>query len=328
MNNSISNLLDFFKLGKIRNNNRIVVFLVCLSFATTFWFFNALSKNYTTTVSYPVKFTNPPANRFLAEKTPEKLELEINGQGFALLRDKLFSFAPIKLDIEDITKDMDPNSGVYNVTSRNLISGITDQLNDEIKVSNIYPETLTIVLDSLITKTVPVELDVNIDFEPQFNLKSPVSTTPYEVKITGPAILLNKISVVKTKVNIANKLNSSVSQEIELLHPDKTTISPEKVSLFIDVEEYTEKEIRIPIEILHKPEKARIKLFPSELKVVFNVGLSRFENIKPSDFGASIDCDSIVKDANNLTINLYKKPEFIQSVRFVPEKVEFLIETN
>jgi YbbR domain-containing protein len=223
---------------------------------------------------------------------------------------------------------MDSNSGIYKVTSRNLISRITDQLKDEIKISNINPEILTIVLDSLITKTVPVELDINLEFEPRFNLKSPVSTTPDEVEITGPAILLDKISVLKTKVNIINKLQASVSQEIELIHPDKTTISPEKVNLFIDVEEYTEKEIRIPIEILNKPEKARITLFPSELKVVFNVGLSRFENIKPSDFRASIDCDSIVKDLNNLTINLYKKPDFIQNLRFVPEKVEFLIETN
>ena len=328
MNNSITNLLDFFKLGKIRNNSRIVVFLICLSIATTLWFLNALSKNYSTTVSYPVKFTNPPANRFLAEKPPEKLELEINGQGFALLRDKIFSFAPIKLDIEDITKDMDSSSGIYKVTSRNLISKITDQLNDEIKISNINPEILTIVLDSLITKTVPVKLDVNIDFEAQFNLKSPISTTPDTVEITGPAILLNKISVIETKVNIINKLNTTFKQEIELLHPDKTTISPAKVSLLIDVEKYTEKEIRIPIEILNKPKNAKIKLFPSELKVVFNVGLSRFESIKPSDFEASIDCDSIVKDVNNLTVNLYKKPEFIQGLRFVPEKVEFLIESN
>ena len=328
MNSKISNFSEYFNVGKTRNKNRAVVFLVCLSIATTLWFFNALSKNYSTTVSYPVKFTNPPANRFLAEKTPEKLDLEIDGQGFTLLRDKLFSFAPIKLDIEDITKNLDSNSGIFKVTSRNLISGITDQLNDEIKITNIYPEILTIVLDSLITKTIPVELDLTIDFEPQFNLKSAITTTPDEVKITGPAILLNKISVLKTKVNITNKLNASIIQKIDLIHHDKTTISPEKVSLVIDVEKYTEKEMRIPIEILHKPEKARIKLFPSELKVVFNVGLSRFENIKPSDFGASVDYNSIVKDVNYLTINLYKKPEFIQGLRFVPEKVEFLIETN
>jgi hypothetical protein len=58
------------------------------------------------------------------------------------------------------------------------------------------------------------------------------------------------------------------------------------------------------------------------------VGLSRFENIKTSDFGASVDYSKIVDDVNNLAVELYKKPEFIQDLRIVPEKVEFLIEAN
>ncbi len=328
MNKNSSKISEFFNVGKIRNNNRIVVFLICLAIATTLWFFNALNKNYSAEISYPVRFINSPAKRFMAEKTPSKLDLEVNGQGFTILRIKMLPLSPIKIDVDNVTKDLDSNSGTYKITSSNLISQITEQLNSEIKITKIYPEVLSIVLDSLATKTIPIELDVNIDFEPQFNLKSPVSTIPQEVKITGPAILLRKISVIKTKVNIMNKLNSSIKQEIELIHPDKTTISPEKVSLLIDVEKYTEKELRIPIEILHKPGNAHIKLFPSEIKVVFTVGLSRFENIKISDFAASVDYNSIVKDVNNLTISLYKKPEFIQDLRFVPEKVEFLIERN
>ena len=139
---------------------------------------------------------------------------------------------------------------------------------------------------------------------------------------------MEKIPVLKTKVNILNKLNSSISQEIELIHPERTTISPEKVSLKIEVEKYTEKELKIPIEILNNPGNVRIKLFPSELKVLFTVGLSKFENIKTSDFGASVDYNSIIKDVNNLTVTLDKKPEFIQGIRIIPEKVEFLIETN
>ena len=328
MNKNFSDISEYFKVGNLRNNRRIVVFIVCLFIATSLWLLNALSKDYSSVIAYPVKFVNPPANRFLAEKTPTKLDLDIDAQGFTLLRFKFLSFAPIKLDVEEITKNMESNSGTIKVSSRNLISEITDQLGSEIRITNITPEVLNIILDSLITKTVPVELDINVDFESQFNLKNPISTIPESVKITGPTIVLDKISVLKTKVNIVNKLNSSIHQDIELIHPDKTTISPEKVSLVIDVEKYTEKELKIPIEILNKPNNARIKLFPSELKVLFTVGLSRFENIKVSDFGASVDYKSIVDDVNSLAITLYKKPEFIQGIRFIPEKVEFLIETN
>jgi len=328
MNKNLTDISDYVKVVKLRNNRRIVVFLICLAIATSLWFLNALGKNYSATITYPVKYINAPKNQFLADITPVKIDIEADGQGFTLLRHKLLSFSPITLDIEEITKNLNSKSGTYSVLSKNLIGNIAEQFNNDIKITAVTPEILEIVLDSLISKTVPVELDINVDFVPQFNLKSAIATNPEKVKITGPTFVLDKISAVKTKVNIINKIEASIRQEIDLIHPGKTTISPEKVTLIIEVEKYTEKELKIPIEIKNKPDKVRIKLFPSEVKVLFTVGLSRFESIKPSDFRASVDYNSIVTDVNNLNITLYKKPEFIQGIRFSPEVVEFLIERN
>lgn len=328
MKRNIGDILNYIKVVNLRNNNRIVVFLICLLIATTLWLLNALSKDYSATISYPVKFENPPENRFLAGEIPNKLELNVDAQGFTLLRHKLFAYSPVTLDIEEITRNMTTNTNIYRVTSQNLISRIEDQLSNELSITYISPEILVIVMDSLSTKTIPVQLDITVDYEQQYYLKSPISIQPDSVEITGPTIIMNNISVLKTKVNIANKLNTSVHQEIELIHPDKTTISPSKIALNIDVEKYTEKELKIPVEILNKPENASIKLFPSELKVVFTVGLSRFESISVSDFGASVDYNSINNEVNNLDVNMYKVPDFIQGIRIIPERVEFLIETN
>jgi YbbR domain-containing protein len=328
MNKNFTDISDYVKVVKLKNNSRIAVFLICVAIATTLWFLNALGKDYSATVSYPVKFVNPPNKRFLANNIPLKLDLKLEGQGFTILRYKLMSFSPVTIDIEQVTNNLESNSGTYKVLSKNLIREVSSQLSSDIQINEINPEILEIVLDSLITKTVPVELDIDVEFVPQFNLKNPIKTVPDKVKITGPAIALEKISAVKTKVNITNKLETGISQEIELIHPERTTISPEKVELIIEVEKYTEKELKIPVEIIHKPEKVRVKLFPSEVKVLFTVGLSRFESIKPADFGVSVDYNSIVENATNLNIVLYKKPDFIQGIRLNPEKVEFLIEKN
>ena len=328
MDKNITNISDYVKIVKLRNNKRVIVFLICLAIATTLWFLNALGKDYAATVSYPVKYVNPPDNRFLANQTPVKLDLKIEGQGFTIIRYKMMSFSPIILDIEQVIANLESNSGTYRVPGKNLIREVSSQLSTEIQINEISPEILEIVLDSLITKTVPVELDIEVEFVPQFNLKNPIKTVPDKVDITGPAIAMENISAVKTKVNITNKLETGISQEIELIHPERTTISPEKVNLIIEVEKYTEKELKIPVEIIHKPDKVRIKLFPSEVKVLFMVGLSRFETIKPADFAVSVDYNSITENANNLNILLYKRPDFIQGVRLNPEKVEFLIEAN
>ena len=328
MNKNFTEISDYVKVVKLRNNKRVAVFLICLAIATALWFLNALGKDYSATVSYPVKYVNPPGKRFLANNTPVKLDLKIQGQGFTILRYRMMSFSPIILDIEQVTNNLEPNSGIYKVQSKDLIREISSQLSSEIQINEINPEILEIVLDSLITKTVPVELDIQVEFVPQFNLKNPIKTVPGKVNITGPAIVLEKIQVLKTKVNVTNKLESGLSQEIELIHPERTTISPEKVNLIIEAEKYTEKELKIPIEIIHKPDKVQIKLFPSEVKILFTVGLSRYETIKPADFGVSVDYNSIVDNVNNLDILLHKKPGFIQGIRLNPEKVEFLIETN
>jgi len=202
MDKNITDISDYVKIVKLRNNKRVIVFLICLAIATTLWFLNALGKDYAATVSYPVKYVNPPDNRFLANQTPVKLDLKIEGQGFTIIRYKMMSFSPIILDIEQVIANLESNSGTYRVPGKNLIREVSSQLSTEIQINEISPEILEIVLDSLITKTVPVELDIEVEFVPQFNLKNPIKTIPDKVDITGPDIAMENISAVKTKVNI------------------------------------------------------------------------------------------------------------------------------
>lgn len=327
----IKNIADIpgdFEIRKLRNNKRVAVFLICLLISTVLWFLNALSKNYHTVITYPVRFVNPPQNRFLSGNPTGTLQLSVEGKGFVLLKHKLLTFSPVALDITEMIKNNAPVAGIYNIPAQNLRNTIADQIGTDLSLSFIRPEWIEIILDSLTSKKVPVEIDLEVEFAPQMHLKNKVTINPEQVEITGPAIVLEKISSVKTKVNIINKLENGIDQEIELIHQENTTIEPEKVNIHIEVEKYTEKELRVPVEILNKPPDVDLKLFPSEIKLLCNVGLSRFDQIKPSDFGIAVDYKSITNDVNSLLITIYKQPEFIQNIRLNPERVEFLIENN
>lgn len=325
---NFSEISGDFEIEKLRNNKRVAVFLICLLISTVLWFLNALSKDYTTSVSYPVKFTNPPKNQFLSGNTPAEFSLTVKGKGFALLQYKLLTFSPVQIDISGIIQDTEPSSGTYKILSRNMLPAFSSQISSDVAISEIKPELLEIVLDSLSTKTVPVEIDLNVDFVSQMHLKNKVTTNPDKVEITGPSIVLDNISAVKTKVNITNKLNTNIQQEIDLIHPEKTTIVPEKVTINIEIEKYTEKELRVPVEIFNKPADVQLKLFPSEIKLFCSVGLSRFDSIKASDFGVSVDYNSIINDVNSLELIIFKQPELVQNIKLNPEKVEFLIESD
>lgn len=306
-----------------------MVFLVCLFIATSLWFLNALSKNYTSTVTYPVKFVNPPKNQFLSNSPPHAFELEVQAYGFTLLRHKLsLSFSPIVLNLTNITKNLESSSGAYSIISKTLINKISDQVSSEIRITDIQPETFRLVLDSLRTKTVPVKINVTTDFKPEFNLKYPLSVFPKQVKITGPSNVLDTIFAIETKHKTFNKIDVSIEKTVDLVQPENTTITPDKVNLKIDVERFTEKEIKVPIKIINQPENVSVKLFPSETKVLFTVGLSEFDKIKSSDFNAFVDYNSIENGVENLKVNVDKFPGFIELIRFSPDKIEFLVEKD
>jgi hypothetical protein len=325
---NFSEISGDFEIEKLRNNKRVAVFLICLLISTVLWFLNALSKDYTTSVSYPAKFINPPKNQFLGGDAPAEFNLTVKGKGFTLLQYKLLTFSPVEIDISEIIQKTEQSSGTYKILTRNLITEFSGQINSDIIISEIKPELLEIVLDSLSTKIVPVEIDLSVEFVSQMHLKNKVTTNPDKVEITGPSIILENITAVKTKVNITNKLNASIQHEIDLIHPEKTTIVPEKVSINIEVEKYTEKELKVPVEIFNKPDNVQLKLFPSEIKLFCSVGLSRFDSVKASDFGIAVDYNSIINDVNSLGLTIFKQPKLVLNIRLNPEKVEFLIETS
>lgn len=329
MKNKLSDISGFIKVEKLKRNRQIVVFSICLAIATILWFLNALSKDYSTSVNYPVKFVNPPRNQFVANSLPSRFEFKVEAHGFTLLRHKLsFSFSPILLNLTTLTKGVTPDAGNYTIKTSSLIATISEQVSNEITITEINPGELVIKLDSLKTKTVPVEPDVSLHFNPQYNLKEPVSSHPQQVLITGPASVLDTISSLKTEHKTFEKLEKTIEKVVSVIHPDKTDLKPEKVTLKIPAEKFTEKELKIPVQIKNKPEGMKIKLFPSEVKISFLVGLGEFENITPERFSAVVDFDKRTPESENLEIILEKQPSYIQILRIFPQSVEYLTETE
>jgi hypothetical protein len=329
MNKKLEKIPGYSKIDKLINNKQAIVFLVCVLIATALWFLNALSKDYSTTISYPVRYVNAPNRQFLSNKPPSELDLKVEAHGFTLLRHKLsFSFSPIVLSLSNLTEDIEPTNRTYRVQINHHLRRISSQVSNEIKILEVQPEILVIVLDSLISKSVPVKADISYDFKPQFNLKNPVVVSPETIKITGPASTIDTINFLSTKMKLFDGLDASLEKSLEILHPEKTTIFPEKVTVRIDVEKFTEKELKVPIQIKNRPTNVNLKLFPSEIKVSCMVGLSEFDNINPSDFSAVVDYNSISDETIKLAITIESKPSFIELNRFAPQTVEYLIETK
>jgi len=329
MKKRIAEILGYFNPEKLKNDKQIVVFSVCLLIAASLWFLNAMGKNYTTSLTYSVKYVNPPANLFLANTPPSKLELNVQAHGFTLLRHKLaFSFSPVVLDLSVLSQTLTPENNTYNVPSEELIRKIGVQVSKEITINSVSPQSISLVFDSLDSKTVPVLPDVELQFKPQFDLKGPVKTEPDSIKITGPAAQIDTIAALHTEALTLETLDKNLEKQVRIVHPQNTKVYPEKVSVLVPVEKFTEKEITVPVTVLNLPEDIHLKLFPPTIKITVMVGLSEYENISSGDFTAAVNYNQVMAENNQLDVSVDIQKPYIRLLKVTPRTLEYLIETE
>lgn len=329
MKKKLTEILNYFTFEKLKQDRRLIVFAVCLLIATALWFLNALSKDYTTTINYPVKYTNPPEEIFLTSNPPKKFELKVYGHGFSLLRYKLIlSPSPIVLNLTSIHESYEGSGNIITVQSQSLIQRISQQVSNEISITEISPNVITLVFDSLATKTFPVKTNVNTTFKPQFYLESEITFQPESIKVSGPSATLDTLNFLETEqVNISG-IETDIERVVQVKSPLNTELSTDKVLIKIPVEKFTEKELTIPVEVKNKPEDVSVKLFPSEVKVSFLVGMSNYESITATDFILTVDFNQSDISSETLDVTIDSQPPFIQSLRVSPQSVDFLVETD
>lgn len=79
--------------------------LFCISIAVLFRVFNALSKDYTTVIQYPVNFTIEDKKLTFKEEPPKKIPIEFTGRGWALLRHQLRLYtSPVELPVARVAR--------------------------------------------------------------------------------------------------------------------------------------------------------------------------------------------------------------------------------
>jgi len=317
-----------FNPVSIRSNQRLVIFLVCLFIATILWFLNALSKNYTTILSYPVKYVNLPKNKFIINNPPSNLQLRVNAYGFTLLRYKIsFANSPVLLNISEI---MDENrivpGGVLNLQTSIITENIRNQFSSDIQVIDVRPSIVQLVFDSLESRRLPVASRLELHYSTRFGQSGNITINPPTVEVTGARALIENLDTIYTERKIYRNVKASLEREVTLEMPDKMTLEPKKVTIRIPVDEFTEKSMIVPLSIRSKPDEVNIRLFPREVEVSFSVPLKRFAEITPETLELYINWEDVEKGLTHLPVYSNAVAEGIKSLKINPTHIEYLIE--
>lgn len=260
---------------------------------------------------------------------PREIGVEINSFGFNLLWHKLKGrLKPIEFNASiDNMKSYGVRNAYYMVTAPKL-NEISEQLDNELKVQGVYPDTIFFKFSHRAFKTVPVKPVYDVTFEKQYQLASAVTVEPSTVRVSGPKAVVDTIKMISTDKIAFQNLSQSTVKEVKLLAPKAPNIglSDELVRVNFPIEKFTEGTSEIKLEVANLPKGYKLKLFPEKVEIVYLLPLSRYEEAKAAKLKAYVDFEGTKAEGKKLAVVVENIPDFLHSVRVVPETVEYIIQ--
>ncbi len=317
------------KAREIREGGNALIFLVFLFLSTCFWILNALQKDdYTTEVSYPVRFINDDDQELVNGSLKRDLEIRIRGGGFKILPYHLRQqFSAQSIEISNLRRvTVDGVQGAY-LNTDDYFKFIEGRLAVGIELLNISPDTLFVPLIDKKSKKVPVIISADLTLNQQCQLSGDMSVSPDSVLISGPADKVDTLKSIQTVNLVYEEVADTLVRNVQLEEIEGVAVDQKRVVVTIPVEPFTEARTKVAIDALNLPDSLVLKSFPSDVQVMYHIGLSR-PLYEQGDFKATIDFSTIEIDnlPRRLKVRLDEYPDDIHNMTYQPIFVEYLLE--
>jgi hypothetical protein len=261
----LSNLIANLKLRKPDNLK-----VIALSFGTAaiFWLFNALNKEYDTTVGYPITWQFDTEVYMVVDELPDRIQINVSGIGWNLLRASMgFKVKPISILLNNPATSK-------KVTGVSLTNRIDNELED-VQLNYILNDTLELNIDERGTRSFAIYVDsTNISLEENYRIVSPVLYDVDLLEIEGPLAMLNAIPSDSFLIYIKEQsINGNYSEEIdfEINRPELFLFRPRSSQVSFNVEEFVQAERQVTLEKIDFPEDSKITIIDSLCTVQFTV---------------------------------------------------------
>lgn len=293
------------------------ILLACIGISLLIWVFVKLSKEYQTTKVVQIEYKLPPMMEFVAPP-PASILATVEGSGLDLFKKALVQRNPVILI--DLAKLPDPA-----VQRSDLMNKI--QQETSLKVRNINRNYLSFEMDSTATKKVPVELNATLDFKRDFFQNRPLKITPDSILIAGPQKELELVESISTVHWTFSGINGPIQKEL-LLNQDALnhiTLHPDRVQFELSADQYTEKPISVPIQMVNATVNHQIS--PAVAELVCVVSLSDYERLAADSFLLEADLENKTRAGHqkSVPVLIQQQPAWVKAIRLSPKSVEFLI---
>ncbi len=313
--------MAIIKLSGIEKR-KVSIFIVCFFCAVVAWLFFALSNQTVKTYKRSLVYTNLPLNKAFYPLQPDTVLVQVESTGWqAIFMGWSINKKPLGIDLSLLRNKN------YIVFSQNLVS-LNYNNRAAQKIKSIKPDTLFFDFTKRRVKKIPIKLISSLEFKKQFAQNGSIEISPKYVTVIGPETQLKKINFWPTQLFKKLKIADNILQNLSLA---KTAINnikffPAVVTVKIPVEEFTEKEIEIPIKVVNNPNYYNVKMFPNKVGIKVLLPLSIFNKITADDFEAIADLNiGVINKADKLPIRIINKVVYTRVVQIYPRQVSYII---
>ncbi len=183
--------------------------------------------------------------RMVVLRGPQRVQLTVRGPA-SVVR----TLTPDQFLLSIALDRLEPGERIVH-----LIPDMVQHRVPRVRVSRIRPAQVTLMLDALTTKSVPVQPQFVGTPAPGFRLTQ-VTTDPTTVTAEGPASLADRVHAALTEpVNIHMRTQSlQTTVQVGVDSPEWRVVEPREVRVAVQIEEVTEPvRLRLPVEVAGLP---------------------------------------------------------------------------
>lgn len=313
-----------------RPGGRLLAFALCVVVAGFLWVLTALTRPYKVLVDFEVTYQN--ANSFGVKdgNLPRQVSIELEDYGYNIVGYRFRNQAhTINVDFNNyrIFRNYRRNESYILLNYKPEI--IARQLSNEAKVLKVEPDTLFVSATERAGKKVPVVLKTEFIFKKQYMLAGDIAVTPDSITINGPKSQIERIDYVETEVLSKDEIEAPFEDRVKIARNgfgSEVQMSPNSVGIKVDVQEFTEGTLEVPIDQVNLPPGVKVVLIPDKAIVKYRVPLSYYAGISVNDFKVQADCRNVLtQTADHIKLTIAKKPKQASSVIIIDDRVRYLI---
>ncbi len=257
---------SIFNLLRFNNKNWRAVVLSIIA-AMVFWFFNALNKEYTTNLNFPIVFDYNDKNYVTVAPLPEKISLNVTGVGWNLFR------RSVGINVPSLLIPLERPSEVRKIVGTTLPGFIADQL-AEMKINFVLTDTLFLNIEPKAGRWVSLRADsLFTNLDPQYGMQSEVKIAPDSIFVEGPIGMITGIKEPYTITLRDEGITKNFDEDVEVIFGSEIIKrNPPTVHITFSVDKLVEVVDTISLEIVNAPTTNKSALTIEKIACTFRMG--------------------------------------------------------